>query len=294
MHFVSKKMNLRALKIHVTSTSAYSCFKIVEEPKMAPIKKKNIICPKTKETIVYNKANMKFVCGHCYVDDNGTSKPIGVMGLFLHRVGSNNLQPSCPKLGFQGVNVSANLALKKRKKALKEWREGGEIEETMNVSQANFLEFQEFKRTKVAQLENSTTTTSSFQKKNYKPLKCVSCVTFTDYNDTDTHICMNHHNCKNYICVKHLSHFGMNPHDGIDNNKLCYQCISGITKEPIKNFWCNYWFEYCYDKEYLLRTDYVIEPGRLTKGTYLWILFPINTDDGGMANGTVGRNWGQR
>ena len=148
----SKQMNLRALKIHVTSTSEYSCFKTIDEPKMAPIMKKSIICPKPKETIVYNKADMKFVCGHCYVDDNGgTSKPIGVMGLFTHRFGSNTLKPSCPQLGYHGENVKANLVINQRKKALK--RERGEIKETINISQADYQEFEELKRTKVKSLK---------------------------------------------------------------------------------------------------------------------------------------------
>ena len=268
----SKRMKLKALKIHVTSSSLYSCFKGVDEPKMAPILKKNVIIPTRNQTIVYNKATMKFVCGHCYDDDNGkTCKPIGVMGLFSHRIGSNNLKGSCPQLGNQKLNVSVNEALNKRKKVLKEHREKRVREETMSV-------------------ENSTVTASSCQKKTYVPHPCVSCETFTDYNDTDTIICMNNSHCGNYICVKHLSHFGMNPHDGHPNNKLCYECISGMTKnEPKKNFWCNYWIDYCFKKKYLLKSGNVIKQGKLAKGTYLWILFALDTDDGGMHRGQITR-----
>ena len=94
----SKSMDLKALKIHVTSSSVYSCFINVIEPRMAPVENKDIICPPKNEVIEYNKANMKFVCGHCYVTGTGgTSRSIGVMGLYTNRCGSNRLKPSCIK-----------------------------------------------------------------------------------------------------------------------------------------------------------------------------------------------------
>jgi len=152
-------MDLKALKIHVTSSSVYSCFINVIEPRMAPVENKDIICPPKNEVIEYNKANMKFVCGHCYVTGSGgTSRSIGVMGLYTNRCGSNRLKPSCIKKGFQGKNVNANLILNRRKKYLKGKR--GEIKESIAISLADFQEFEEFKRLKVAPVENSTTTTS--------------------------------------------------------------------------------------------------------------------------------------
>ena len=267
-----KKMKLKELKIHVTSSSNYACFYGVDEPKMSPILKKNVIIPARNQCIVYNKEKMKFVCGHCYDDDKDkTCKPIGVMGLFSHRIGATKLKGSCPRLGNQQFNVSVNEALYIRKKNLKENREKRIREETMSV-------------------ENSTVTASSCQKKTYVPHPCVSCEKITDHNDTDTIICHNHHDCNNYICATHLSHFGMNPNDANPNNELCYQCISGMTKnEPKKNFWCSYWVDYCFKKNFLSKSDYDINQKKLAIGTYLWILFPLENHDDGMYRGIITR-----
>ena len=124
---------------------------------------------------------------------------------------------------------------------------------------------------------------SSSKNVNFVPLKCVSCLTFTDHNEIDSIICHNHHDCKNYICATHLSHFGMNPHDGSSNNKLCYRCIAGkALNEPKKNFWGEYWHDYCLNVDYLMTTDYALDSETLIVGTILWILFPLEDYDGGM------------
>jgi len=264
------KMKLREFKSHVTASSKHACFYGVDEPKMFPIQKKNVTIPGRNQCIVYNKEKVKFVCGHCFDEDNDkTCKPIGVMGLFSHRIGATNLKGSCVRLNNQKYNVEVNAALYKTQKKNKENREKRIREESMS-------------------LENSTVTASSCQKKTNVPHPCVSCEKFTDHNDTNTIICHNHHDCNNYICATHLSHFGMNPNDANPNNKLCYQCISGMTKnEPRRNFWCSYWVEHCHKKNFLSQSDFALNLNKLAIGTYLWILFPVENDDGGMFRGII-------